>query len=138
MRKRLTVRQRILTRAVRNESTGCLEMFGAHERGRSKIRVNGRTINTARALWIELYGDLPKDTFVCHHCDNQRCVELSHLFIGSCLENNRDAIYKGRRKYLKSDADRQRILVKSLIRRLYELGFIHGESSRRKIQSSRR
>lgn len=33
---------------------------------------------------------------ICHRCDNPRCVNVEHLFVGTQLENMRDCRQKGR------------------------------------------
>jgi hypothetical protein len=39
---------------------------------------------------------VPKPMVVCHKCDNTRCVNPDHLFIGSTLDNNQDRHQKDR------------------------------------------
>lgn len=49
-----------------------------------------------RVAWIVTRGDIPQGVSVLHRCDNPGCVNPDHLFLGSQLDNMRDASQKGR------------------------------------------
>lgn len=57
--------------------------------GQSKLRAN-------RLSWVIHNGILPLGLVVCHTCDNPECTNPVHLFLGDLLDNNADAIVKGR------------------------------------------
>lgn len=54
------------------------------------------TILTHRASWEIHYGPIPPDTDVLHRCDNPPCGRPDHLFLGTALDNMRDASRKFR------------------------------------------
>lgn len=49
-----------------------------------------------RESWIFHNGPIPEGMFVCHRCDNRRCIRASHLFLGTAADNTADMIAKGR------------------------------------------
>jgi hypothetical protein len=85
-------------RHVRIDKDGCWEWTGSLNRdGYGQLKVAGKPVKASRLSWELHFGPIPPGLFVCHHCDNPRCVRPDHLFLGTALHNNRDAIRKGRR-----------------------------------------
>jgi ribosomal protein S14 len=56
----------------------------------------GRNRVAARIGWELLYGPIPEQMLVCHTCDNRRCCNPLHWFLGTHLENMQDKVRKGR------------------------------------------
>lgn len=49
-----------------------------------------------RLSWEIEYGAIPQGVFICHHCDNRKCVRPSHLFPGTAKDNVLDMVKKKR------------------------------------------
>jgi hypothetical protein len=89
--------QKILLRTITTKS-GCMEYQGNIDQyGYGKISVFNKTKHTHRHVWELLNGELDNIIHVLHKCDNRKCVNPDHLFLGTNLDNMRDCINKGRR-----------------------------------------
>jgi len=89
-----TVAQNIAACTKRDTSTGCLEWTGHRDEwGYGRYGADKRA---HRVSYAEAFGPIPDGMLVCHRCDNPRCVEPSHLFLGTNGDNTADRIFKGR------------------------------------------
>lgn len=60
----------------------------------------GKRVLAHRFSWSLLNGDIPNGMLVCHHCDNRKCVNPNHLFLGTHSDNTQDMIKKSRKVQL--------------------------------------
>ena len=49
-----------------------------------------------RLAFTTVHGPIPDKMLVCHTCDNRKCFNVNHLFLGTDLDNCWDKIKKGR------------------------------------------
>lgn len=87
------------TRIERIPESGCwIWMAGVSERyGTAKFM--GHQWLAHRLVYELLVGSVPADAELCHRCDIGFCVNPDHLFVGSHVDNMRDALDKGRIKF---------------------------------------
>lgn len=94
------VKKRFLAK-VRKTKT-CWLWVGAvttKSRKRGVLKVDGKSMTAARVSWELFRGKIPKGKSVLHDCpggDDPRCVNPSHLWLGTQLENITDRHRKGR------------------------------------------
>ena len=56
-----------------------------------------------RLIYATYNGVIPPNMIVCHSCDNPRCINPDHLWIGSHRDNTQDSIKKGRFRKIKKE-----------------------------------
>lgn len=83
-----------------DRSGECWEWQGAvGHTGHGVFRDRGKNLRAHRVSYEFENGPIPLGLFVCHHCDNPRCVRTSHLFLGTPADNVHDMMRKGRAKF---------------------------------------
>lgn len=94
-KRQLSVKERFFAKTKRAEN-GCLEWTAVTRYGYGIFNRYPRLILAHRMAWIFEHGEIPNGLYVLHKCDNPPCVEHTHLFLGTQMDNHQDKVAKGR------------------------------------------
>lgn len=109
----------------RKIKNGCWEWTGATSKGYGQIKLWGivpkmvYVHRLAAKIWLGF--DINSKHLVCHHCDNTKCFNPDHLFIGNHADNSQDMLNKGRGNFLKGEQNSQSKLTKIDVLNIKEL-----------------
>jgi hypothetical protein len=88
---------RFLDKVEIDENTGCWNWNGGlDEDGYGRFFINRKNVRAHRWSYTFFIGEIPPKIMVCHTCDNPRCVNPEHLFLGNARVNNNDMLRKQR------------------------------------------
>lgn len=93
------VESRLLHYRKLNEKTGCIEwvMF-LDKNGYGQIRVDGKAYYVHRLVYELQIAPIPKGLYVLHKCNNPKCSNPEHLYLGTQQDNMKDMARAGSMK----------------------------------------
>lgn len=101
-------KERIMAMSKIDAATGCWNWIGTIKGKDDPLRQYGsmvvgsrkngtrKTVSSHRFSYSLFNGAIPINMFVCHKCDNPRCVNPEHLFLGTRQDNVDDRERKNR------------------------------------------
>jgi predicted XRE-type DNA-binding protein len=64
--------------------------------GSGVFTIRRKNISAYKMAWELTYGDVPEGKILCHICDNRKCCNPNHLYVGTHKENAEDRKNRGR------------------------------------------
>ncbi len=73
---------------------GCWEWTGTISKGYGITYIGRLHFRAHRVAFKLVTGKDPKELFGCHDCDNKKCCNPKHMFLGTILDNTADMVSK--------------------------------------------
>lgn len=91
--------ERLMAKCEPQAASGCWHWTGAlRDKGYGHMKFEGRYAGAHRVSYLLFVGGIPDGMMVCHRCDNPRCINPDHLWLGTCRDNLHDMVAKGRHR----------------------------------------
>lgn len=97
----ITVEQRFWSYVDKSDPSGCWiwkKKLDRNGYGSFQVKINNKweRWRAHRFSWYLAHGEIREGLFVCHVCDNPKCIRVEHLFLGTPKDNVEDMVRKGR------------------------------------------
>jgi len=95
-----TLENMLFMKLAKDEVTGCWNWTGGlFDSGYGRVTKNGKNALAHRVSYAHFFGSIPEGLQVCHKCNNKRCINPDHLYVGTHNDNMRDVtltdVHKG-------------------------------------------
>jgi hypothetical protein len=129
-----SLQKRILTRTHKLENVwdridkggedDCWDWWGCLDDGYGWTQINKIAYKAHRVVYELTFGKIPDGMHVLHHCDNRKCCNPKHLFLGTNDDNVKDKCLKNRQS--RGEKNHSKLTIERVleIRRLYSMGGI--------------
>ena len=84
-------------RKRKNECWNWIGCKNKNENGYGLLSINNKMYRTHRLSYFIHYNEDPRESLICHICNNPPCVNPNHLFLGDYSKNIKQAYMDNRR-----------------------------------------
>lgn len=117
-RRNLTTEEKFWRQTDKRGPDDCWNWLGHCSCGgrRPTIVVDGEQIRAAKFIYEKVIGPVSPGLCILHRCDNPKCVNPNHLFVGTQLDNIQDMKNKGRANKPVGESNGRAILTEDDVR----------------------
>ena len=84
--------ERFWKKVDKKENEECWEWRAGKRAGYGAFKMNGKVQSSHRVVYSMEKGEIPGEKLVLHKCDNRKCVNPSHLYLGDYSRNIQDRL----------------------------------------------